>query len=61
MSPQHYREMARECLQEAADTEDEARKKTLLEIAKLYSETALAMEVAQAAPSVPPVSHAPES
>jgi hypothetical protein len=39
-----YREMAHECLQEADRTRDAARKKVLLQIAKLYTRTALAME-----------------
>jgi hypothetical protein len=39
-----YREMARECLHEAEQTQDVDRKKVLLQIAKLYTRTALAME-----------------
>jgi len=39
-----YREMARECLREAEQTRDADRKKVLLQIAKLYTRTALAME-----------------
>jgi hypothetical protein len=52
-----YREMARECLAEAEGTTDAARKKTLLEMAKLYSQTALTMDsgdaiTAEAKPAV---------
>jgi len=36
--------MAHECLQEADRTRDAARKKVLLQIAKLYTQTALTME-----------------
>jgi hypothetical protein len=39
-----YREMAHECLQEASQTKDADRKKVLLEMAKLYTQTALTME-----------------
>ena len=39
-----YLEMARECLREAAETQDEARKKTLLGMAKLYNQTALNLD-----------------
>jgi len=39
-----YREMARECLREAEQTRDADRKKVLLQIAKLYTQTALAMD-----------------
>ncbi len=39
-----YREMAHECLREAEQTQDADRKKVLLQIAKLYTQTALAME-----------------
>jgi hypothetical protein len=39
-----YREMAHECLQEADRTRDADRKKVLLQIAKLYTQTALTMQ-----------------
>ena len=39
-----YLEMARECLNEAQATQDAHRKKCLESIAKLYTQTALAME-----------------
>ena len=39
-----YLEMARECLKEAATTKDVDRKECLESIAKLYTQTALAME-----------------
>jgi hypothetical protein len=39
-----YREMARECMREADQTPDADRKKVLLQMAKLYSHTALTME-----------------
>jgi hypothetical protein len=39
-----YREMAHECLKEAAATTDANRKKSLEEIARLYMETALNIE-----------------
>ena len=45
----NYREMARECIAEAEGCNDLDRKKHLLEVAKLYNQTALAME-AEAAP-----------
>jgi hypothetical protein len=44
-----YREMALDCIREADATDDPVIKKTLLGVAKLYNQTALAMEVAQAA------------
>jgi len=46
----HYREMARECIAEAEAGGDPDRKKALLEVAKLYNQTALAMGAAEAAP-----------
>jgi hypothetical protein len=46
----NYREMARECIAEAEGCNDLDRKKHLLEIARLYNQTALAMEAAEAAP-----------
>jgi hypothetical protein len=46
-----YRGLARECIQEAESTQDEARKKTLLGIAKLYNQTALNMEAGNAPPA----------
>jgi hypothetical protein len=39
-----YRQMARECLKEAAATKDVGRREALRDIAKLYSQTALNME-----------------
>jgi hypothetical protein len=39
-----YHELARECLQEAEGTADPERKKSLIDIAKLYTETALAVD-----------------
>jgi len=48
-----YREMARECVAEAHSSRDPDRKKALLDIAKLYNETALAMEAAEATPIIP--------
>jgi hypothetical protein len=39
-----YREMARECFQEADRTMDADRKKVLLDMAKLYAQTALSLE-----------------
>jgi hypothetical protein len=39
-----YREMARECMKEAAASRDDARKTTLESIAKLYVQTAFSME-----------------
>ena len=45
-----YRAMARQCIREAEEIKDLDRKKTLLGIAKLYNQTALAQEAAEAAP-----------
>ena len=42
-----YREMAREYLMEAAATKDAARRRHLEGIAKLYTQTALAMDAAE--------------
>ena len=39
-----YREMARECMREAEATQDAARQKALLDLAKLYTTTALSLE-----------------
>ena len=39
-----YRQMARECMKEAAATEDVGRQEALRDIAKLYTQTALSME-----------------
>jgi hypothetical protein len=39
--------MALECLKEAEASDDGARKKSLIGIARLYNETALAMEAAE--------------
>ena len=36
-----YREMALECLKEAAATKDARRKRTLTDLAKLYTQTAI--------------------
>jgi len=44
MDSSHYLQLARECIQEAESIPDEERKKTLLGIAKLYHQTALAIE-----------------
>lgn len=50
------REMARECLQEASQTKDADRKKVLLEMAKLYTQSALSMEgfISSDNPASPP-------
>ncbi len=48
-----YRELARECLQEAEQTRNEERKKTFLGIAKLYNQTALNLEGGEAPPADP--------
>ena len=53
-----YREMARDCIREADGTKNPERKQALLGIAKLYNQTALAMEAAQTGP-LPP--HLPDS
>jgi hypothetical protein len=45
-----YREMARECISEADVSTDPDRRKHLLEVAKLYNQTALAMDAAEVAP-----------
>jgi hypothetical protein len=45
-----YREMALDCLRQADVTDDPVAKKTLLGVAKLYNQTALAIEAARAAP-----------
>jgi hypothetical protein len=45
-----YREMARECVLEAARSKDDDRKRALTGIAKLYTRTALAIEAAAASP-----------
>jgi len=50
VSATDYREMAREYIREADATKDQDRKSALLGIAKLYNQTALAMEAAQAKP-----------
>jgi len=46
----NYREMARVYMAEAEGCSDPNRKKRLLQVARLYSQTALAMEIAEAAP-----------
>lgn len=46
-----YRALARECIREAEGAQDEARKKTLLGIAKLYNQTALNMEAVSPPPA----------
>ena len=40
-----YREMARECLREADATKDPDRRQALQDIAKLYIQTAIALDV----------------
>lgn len=40
-----YRQMARECMREAEESNDSARKITLESIAKLYVQTAYSMEL----------------
>ena len=45
-----YHEMARECILEAEACRDAQLKNALLEIAKLYNETALALDAAEAPP-----------
>ena len=47
-----FREFARQCLLEAAETKDDARKQTLVTIAKLYNRTALEMEAGNLAGQV---------
>ena len=44
LSAFNYREMARECLKVAEKTKDAARQKTLRDMARLYTYTALFME-----------------
>jgi hypothetical protein len=44
-----FRELARRCLLEAAETKDDARKQTLVSIAQLYNRTALEIEAAATA------------
>jgi hypothetical protein len=39
-----YRQLARECMKEAEATKDAACKKTLEDIAKLYTQTAFSMD-----------------
>ena len=43
-SADDYRELARTCMREAAETKDDARKQTLYCIAKLYTRTALEID-----------------
>ena len=47
-----YREMARECLLEAEATEDPVRRQALQDVAKLYIQTAIAMDAAGVRPSI---------
>ena len=49
-SASDYRAMAMECIREADESDDAGRKKALLGVAKLYNQTALAMEAAETAP-----------
>lgn len=55
MTSADYLQLALECVQSAAATSDQAEKKALLDMAKLYNETALRMETGDApsADSVP--------
>jgi hypothetical protein len=39
-----YRELARECLREADETTDEARRKTLIGMARMYNHTAIQLD-----------------
>ncbi len=48
-----YLQLAKECIQEAEGAQDEDRKRTLLSIAKLYSQTALSLEGGSASPDNP--------
>lgn len=43
-SADEYRELAKECLREAEQTSEIERKKTLLNVAKLFKDTALKIE-----------------
>jgi hypothetical protein len=45
----NYREMARDCIRQAETTDDPVIKNTLLGVAKLYNQTALAIDAALAA------------
>ncbi len=42
-----YRQLARECLREADATDDAVRRQALQGIAKLYIQTAIALDVAE--------------
>jgi hypothetical protein len=55
ISASDYLQLAKECIQEAERIQDEDRKKTLLDIAKLYNQTALHMENAAAQDNSPPL------
>ncbi len=46
----NYREMALDCIRQADASDDPVIQKTLLGVAKLYNQTALAMEAALASP-----------
>ncbi len=46
-----YLQLAKECIREAESSQDEDRKRTLLSIAKLYSQTALSLEGDSAPPA----------
>ena len=48
-----YLEMAHECMREAEETADEARKQTLVGIAKMYRLTATLLDTAANASSAP--------
>lgn len=54
MISSEYIRLAFECVREADATDDAERKKTLLDMAKLYNQTALRMETGDA-PSADPV------
>ena len=49
-----YYELARECLREAEEAKDDARKKTLIGMAKLYTQTALHLDAGASNPPSPP-------
>ena len=50
-----YLQLAKECIQEAERIKDEDRKETLLDIAKIYNQTALHMANAAAQDNSPPL------
>jgi hypothetical protein len=55
ISASDYLQLAKECILEAERIQDEDRKKTLLDIAKLYNLTALYMENVAAQDNRPPL------